>query len=52
MLMGDMNCTSWSPYFQDMLTVSGLRDSRRGFGVEGSWPALAIAACEYQSIIA
>ena len=39
MLLGDMNCTSWSPYFQDMLTVSGLLDSRRGFGVDGSWPA-------------
>jgi endonuclease/exonuclease/phosphatase (EEP) superfamily protein YafD len=38
MLLGDMNCTSWSPYFQDMLTDSGLVDSRRGFGVEGSWP--------------
>lgn len=42
MLMGDMNCTSWSPYFQDMLAISGLRDSRRGFGVEGSWPALPL----------
>jgi endonuclease/exonuclease/phosphatase (EEP) superfamily protein YafD len=42
MLLGDMNCTSWSPYFQDMLTVSGLVDSRRGFGVEGSWPALPL----------
>jgi endonuclease/exonuclease/phosphatase (EEP) superfamily protein YafD len=43
MLMGDMNCTSWSPYFQDLLEISGLRDSRRGFGVEGSWPALPLA---------
>jgi endonuclease/exonuclease/phosphatase (EEP) superfamily protein YafD len=42
MLMGDMNCTSWSPYFQDMLAISGLWDSRRGFGVEGSWPALPL----------
>jgi endonuclease/exonuclease/phosphatase (EEP) superfamily protein YafD len=42
MLLGDMNCTSWSPYFQDTLTVSGLVDSRRGFGVEGSWPDLPL----------
>jgi endonuclease/exonuclease/phosphatase (EEP) superfamily protein YafD len=42
MLMGDMNCTSWSPYFQDLLTNSGLQDSRRGFGVEGSWPELPL----------
>ncbi len=38
MLVGDMNTTSWSPYFQDMLRVSGLRDSRYGFGVEPTWP--------------
>jgi endonuclease/exonuclease/phosphatase (EEP) superfamily protein YafD len=42
MLLGDMNCTSWSPYFQDLLAVSGLVDSRRGFGVEGSWPAVPL----------
>ncbi|MEX0676441.1 MAG: endonuclease/exonuclease/phosphatase family protein [Pirellulales bacterium] len=40
MLLGDLNTTSWSPYFQDLLTNSGLRDSRRGFGVEPSWPWL------------
>ena len=41
-LMGDLNCTSWSPYFGDLLRVSGLRDSRYGFGVEGSWPSLPL----------
>lgn len=40
MLLGDLNTTSWSPYFQDLLSDSGLADSRRGFGVLGSWPAL------------
>jgi endonuclease/exonuclease/phosphatase (EEP) superfamily protein YafD len=40
MLLGDLNTTSWSPYFQDLLTTSGLQDSRRGFGVEPSWPSL------------
>ena len=40
MVLGDLNITSWSPCFQDLLTVSGLRDSRRGFGIQASWPAL------------
>ena len=40
MLLGDLNTTSWSPYFQDLLAESGLSDTRRGFGVLGSWPAL------------
>ncbi len=40
MVLGDMNTTSWSPFFQDLLDVSGLVDSRRGFGVEATWPSL------------
>ncbi len=40
MLLGDLNTTGWSPYFQDLLDRSGLADSRRGFGVEASWPNL------------
>ena len=40
MLMGDLNITGWSPYFQDLLDRSGLRDSRCGFGVEATWPEL------------
>jgi endonuclease/exonuclease/phosphatase (EEP) superfamily protein YafD len=38
-LLGDLNMTSWSPYFVDFLRATGLRDSRRGFGVQPSWPA-------------
>jgi endonuclease/exonuclease/phosphatase (EEP) superfamily protein YafD len=38
MLMGDLNTTGWSPYFSDLLNDSGLLDSRRGFGIEGTWP--------------
>lgn len=38
MLIGDLNTTSWSPYFARLVEVSGLRDSRRGFGVQGTWP--------------
>jgi endonuclease/exonuclease/phosphatase (EEP) superfamily protein YafD len=42
MLIGDLNTTSWSPYFARLVEVSGLRDSRRGFGVEGTWPWLPL----------
>lgn len=37
MLIGDLNVTPWSPYFQDLLKNSGLRDSQLGFGVQSSW---------------
>jgi len=38
MIMGDLNITSWSPVFSDLLSSTGLRDSRRGWGVQPSWP--------------
>lgn len=38
MLMGDLNVSPWSPYFQGLLSASGLRDSRQGFGIQASWP--------------
>ena len=37
-LMGDFNTTPWSPTFRRLLTDSGLRDSRRGFGLQATWP--------------
>jgi endonuclease/exonuclease/phosphatase (EEP) superfamily protein YafD len=37
-VMGDFNMTSWSPHFRDLLRRTGLQDSRRGFGVQPSWP--------------
>jgi len=37
-LAGDLNMTSWSPFFQDWMRTSGLRDSRQGFGVQATWP--------------
>ncbi len=40
-LAGDLNTTSWSPFFQDLLTDSRLRDSRRGFGVQATWSGLS-----------
>ena len=38
MLLGDLNTTSWSPIFAELVQVSGLIDSRRGFGIQPSWP--------------
>lgn len=34
---GDLNVTSYSPYFHDLLKQTNLRDSRQGFGVQASW---------------
>jgi endonuclease/exonuclease/phosphatase (EEP) superfamily protein YafD len=38
-VLGDMNCSSWSPYFQRFVTGLNAYDSRRGFGLECSWPS-------------
>ena len=38
-LAGDFNLTSWSAAFGKTVRRSGLRDSRRGFGVQATWPA-------------
>ena len=37
-VMGDMNSTDGSAHFRDFLRVTGLRDSRLGFGRQPSWP--------------
>jgi endonuclease/exonuclease/phosphatase (EEP) superfamily protein YafD len=37
-VMMDMNTTPWSPAFTDFMDVSGLRDSRKGFGLQTTWP--------------
>jgi endonuclease/exonuclease/phosphatase (EEP) superfamily protein YafD len=39
-LLGDLNVTSWSPHFTDLLEGANLRDARRGFGIQPSWPDL------------
>ncbi len=36
-LMGDLNCTPWSPYFHDLLRHGNLRNSQRGFGIQPTW---------------
>ncbi|MEM7457301.1 MAG: endonuclease/exonuclease/phosphatase family protein [Planctomycetota bacterium] len=36
-LIGDFNAPPWSPYLKDLCNVADLRDSRQGFGYQGSW---------------
>ncbi len=36
-LLGDFNCTPWSPLFRDLLAATGLRDSARGFDLSPTW---------------
>jgi endonuclease/exonuclease/phosphatase (EEP) superfamily protein YafD len=38
LLVGDLNMTSWSYSFQDLLQHSRLHDSRLGFGIQPTWP--------------
>ena len=37
-IIGDLNTTMWSPYFADLVRESGLRDARKGFGLNTTWP--------------
>ena len=39
LMMGDMNCTTWSPYLRKMIHDLKLHDTRQGRGYQGSWPA-------------
>ena len=38
LVLGDLNTTSWSPQFADLISETGLKDSRTGFGVQATWP--------------
>ncbi len=37
---GDLNVSPWSPAFRRLLNVTGLKDSRVGFGIQATWPAM------------
>ena len=39
-LLGDMNITPWSPYFQRLLNDADLTDSARGYGIQPTWPTI------------
>ena len=36
-LLGDFNCTPWSPALRDLIAATGLRDSAYGFGPQPTW---------------
>jgi len=36
-VLGDFNCTPWSPRFRDLLSATGLRDSAFSFGLSPTW---------------
>jgi endonuclease/exonuclease/phosphatase (EEP) superfamily protein YafD len=38
-VMGDLNTSQWSYYFQKLLKETQLRDTQLGHGVQLSWPA-------------
>jgi len=42
-VIGDFNMTSWTPAFSKFVTRTGLRDTRRGRGVQSTWPAPLLA---------
>jgi endonuclease/exonuclease/phosphatase (EEP) superfamily protein YafD len=39
LLIGDLNTSPWSSYFQALERESGLKNSMKGFGFQPSWPA-------------
>lgn len=39
LVVGDLNRTEGSPFFDDFRRLTGLRDSRYGFGAQPSWPS-------------
>ena len=38
-LVGDLNTTMWSPFYQQVFDHAKLYNARQGFGVKPSWPA-------------
>lgn len=44
LLAADLNCTMWSPHYAP-LPAAGLRNARRGRGIQASWPAPWTWAC-------
>jgi endonuclease/exonuclease/phosphatase (EEP) superfamily protein YafD len=38
-LAGDFNVTMWSPFYQQFVEQTKLKNGRRGFGVQPTWPS-------------
>ncbi|HIK09722.1 MAG TPA: endonuclease/exonuclease/phosphatase family protein [Oscillatoriaceae cyanobacterium M33_DOE_052] len=36
-VIGDLNITMWSPYYKDFIASTGMRNARKGFGVQPTW---------------
>ena len=43
LIIGDLNTTSFAPVFGEFTQQLNLKDSRRGFGLQPSWPAASIS---------
>lgn len=41
LVIGDLNCTPWSPYFRKLLADGALKDSGAGQGLAPTWPNTA-----------
>ena len=39
-VIGDLNTTSWSYYYKRFVSRMNLHDSRKGFGIQPSWPTM------------
>jgi len=45
-LLGDLNCVSWSPPLRRVCRQGRMNDARKGFGVCATWPArIALLGC-------
>lgn len=42
MLIGDLNCTPWSPYFKDLTDAAALTGGVVGLGLLPTWPNISI----------
>ncbi|ESA32150.1 endonuclease exonuclease phosphatase [Leptolyngbya sp. Heron Island J] len=40
LLLGDLNITMWSPYYQALIQQTQLKNAREGFGIQATWPRL------------
>jgi endonuclease/exonuclease/phosphatase (EEP) superfamily protein YafD len=39
-LLGDLNTTAWSHAFQKLVKQMDLKDSRKGYGLQITWPSM------------
>ena len=42
LLVGDLNCTQWSPFFTDLIAAAELHDSARGFVPWPTWYPISV----------